>query len=125
MFPARIMLLLVLLFSGLVACLPGLAQTSNQRLILKDGSYQVVTKYQKVGDRVRYFSAERAQWEEVPESLIDWAATENWGKEHKPGAHPPPQPSEEVPQATQTQPVAPAKPEAAATDKEEQRARAR
>jgi hypothetical protein len=124
MSPARVLLFLVLLFSS-AACLPGSAQTPNQRLILKDGSYQIITKYQKVGDRVRYFSAERAQWEEVPESLIDWAATENWAKEHKPGAHPPPQPSEEVPQATQTQPVAPANPEAAAIDKEEQRARAR
>src|SRR6201996_7267918 len=119
MFPARIMLLLVLLFSGLVACLPGLAQTPNQRLILKDGSYQVVTKYQKAGDRVRYFSAERGQWEEIPENLVDWAATETWAKEHKPGAAPP------VEQEEQTSPKSPAIPEAAEIDKEEQHARAR
>ena len=79
--------------------------------MLKDGTYQVVTKYQKVGDRVRYFSAERGQWEELPESLVDWAATEQWAKDHKPGARPPA--------------VSPAIPEAAEIDKEEQHARAR
>lgn len=36
---------------------PGLAH--NHRLILKDGSYQVVRQYQVVGDRVRYMSLER------------------------------------------------------------------
>jgi hypothetical protein len=112
----RILLLLVLLLSSLAICDPGLAQAPNQRLVLKDGSYQVVTKYQKVGDRVRYFSAERGQWEELPENLVDWAATATWANEHKPGAQPPPE------QAT---PVSPAIPEAAAIDKEEQRARAR
>ena len=82
----RILLLLVLLLSSLAVCLPGLAQVPNQRLILKDGSYQVVTKYQKVGDRVRYFSAERAQWEELPANLVDWAATDQWAKDHAPGS---------------------------------------
>src|SRR3984885_10363323 len=106
---SRILLFLVLLLSSVAAGLPALAQAPNQRLILKDGTYQVVTKYQKVGDRVRYFSAERGQWEELPASLVDWAATEAWAKDHKPGA----------------EPVSPAVPEAAAIDKEEQHARSR
>src|ERR1700735_2580247 len=118
MSPAPILLYLVLLFSSVAACLPGMAQAPNQRLILKDGSYQVVTKYQKVGDRVRYFSAERGQWEELPENLVDWAATAKWAQDHAPGAKPAPEPEP-------TQPVAPATPEAAAIDKEEQHARAR
>src|ERR1700677_729278 len=117
MSPARIVLLLVILFSSLFASPPGMAQVQNQPLVLKDGSYQVVTKYQKVGDRVRYFSAERGQWEELPADLVDWAATEKWAKDHAPGANSGAEPSAE--------PVAPAIPEAADIDKEELQERAR
>ena len=54
------------------------AQTLASRLILKDGTYQSVTKYEVNGERVRYFSAERGEWEEVPNAMVDWDATKKY-----------------------------------------------
>src|SRR5580658_8271912 len=47
----------------------------GKKLVLKDGTFQVVREYQVNGDRVRYFSLERSAWEELPAALVDWEAT--------------------------------------------------
>lgn len=59
---------------------PGMGK--NHRLILKDGTYQMAREYQVVGDRVRFLSQERGDWEELPTDLVDWDATRKWEKEH-------------------------------------------
>jgi hypothetical protein len=83
--------------------IPGMG--SNHRLILKDGTYQIVRKYEIVGDRVRYISIERGgDWEELPVDLVDWDATRKWEESHAN------QPEEEA---------SPAMKEAAEIDKEE------
>lgn len=47
----------------------------GQKLMLKDGSFQLVREYAVQGDRVRYYSLDRSQWEEIPSDLVDWDAT--------------------------------------------------
>jgi hypothetical protein len=47
----------------------------GKKLILKDGDFQLVREYQVAGDRVRYYSVDSRQWEEMPLALVDWDAT--------------------------------------------------
>ena len=47
------------------------------KLYLKDGSYHAVREYQVQGDRVRYYSTERGEWEEIPLELVDLSKTEH------------------------------------------------
>ncbi len=75
---------------------------AGERLILKDGSFQAVRSYERRGDRVRFLSAERGDWEEIPQRLIDWKATRQWNDAH----------------AAQAAPTDPARQEAAEIDRE-------
>ena len=47
----------------------------GKKLVLKNGNYQLVREYQRNGDRVKYLSAERGDWEEIPAAMVDWDAT--------------------------------------------------
>ena len=47
----------------------------GKKLILKDGTFQIAREYTVEDDRVRYWSVERSQWEEIPAALVDWDAT--------------------------------------------------
>jgi hypothetical protein len=83
------------------------------RLVMKDGSYQVVLGYSVVGNVVRYRSAERdGEIEEVPLALVDLGATERWQQEHSAGQKPAPVLSaelarEEAERSSRTPEVAP------------------
>ena len=48
---------------------------ANLKLYTTDGEYQIVREYQVVGDRVRFYSVDRSDWEEVPSSMIDLKRT--------------------------------------------------
>ena len=62
---------------------PDATTPHRTRLILKDGSYQIIMSYKVVGNVVHYISAERGgAEEEIPLSLVDLEATKRWDKQH-------------------------------------------
>ena len=51
------------------------AWAANVKLYMTDGSYQIVREYQVEEDRVRFYSVERSDWEEVPLTMVDLKRT--------------------------------------------------
>ena len=52
-----------------------LAWAANVKLYLTDGSYHLVREYQVLSDRVRFYTVERGEWEEVPLEMVDLKRT--------------------------------------------------
>jgi len=53
-----------------------LLNAATHKLYLKDGSYQLVREYRVEEDRVKFFSTDRDEWEEMPVSLVDLEKTQ-------------------------------------------------
>ncbi len=62
---------------ALLLAAAALLWADNVRLYLKDGNYHLVSEYKVDGDRVKFYSVERSQWEEVPLDLVDLKKTES------------------------------------------------
>ena len=76
----RILLTLTILLAILAA---PRSTWASIKLCMKDGTYQMVSSYEVHGDRIRYFSVERSEWEEVPAELVDLDATKRAQEETK------------------------------------------
>jgi hypothetical protein len=48
---------------------------ANVKLYLTDGTFHLVREYQVQSDRVRYYSVERGEWEEIPLEMVDLKRT--------------------------------------------------
>src|SRR5437660_907849 len=51
--------------------LPLVLAAANVKLYMKDGGYQLVREFKVEGDRVKFYSIERSEWEEMPVTMID------------------------------------------------------
>lgn len=67
----------VVLFAALALTLAA----AQIKLYLKDGTHQMTREYSVNGDRVRYYSIERQDWEELPKDLVDFARTDGEAKQ--------------------------------------------
>jgi len=69
------------LFTGLLAAACALG--ANVKLYMKDGTSHLVREYQTQPDRIRYYSVERGDWEEVPLEMVDLKRTEAEIQKHE------------------------------------------
>jgi hypothetical protein len=69
-------------------CPLGFPPEGTHHLVMKDGGYQTFSKCEIAGERVRYLSAERYEWEEVPSTLVDWEATAKYEQARQAGELP-------------------------------------
>ena len=56
---------------------------ANIRLYLADGGDLLVNEYEVLEDRVRYYSIERSEWEEIPLTLVDLEKTRRIEKQQQ------------------------------------------
>jgi hypothetical protein len=77
----KCMVLILALLSALAA--PRMGWGAETKLYLKDGTYELVRSYEVHGDRVRFYSLDRSEWEEMPVSLVDFDATHRAEQEEK------------------------------------------
>jgi hypothetical protein len=75
----RLPVLLAVLLGACVVSLFG----ATIRLYLKDGTFQLVKEYEVTENRVKYLSAERGEWEEIPLDLIDLSRTKKEAADHE------------------------------------------
>jgi hypothetical protein len=62
--------------------LASVVASAADRLYLKDGTYQLTNQYEVKTDRVRYYSTERSEWEEIPLEMVDLDRTRGELAEH-------------------------------------------
>jgi hypothetical protein len=72
-----------MLRASLILLFTALAAFAATRLYLKDGTYQLVREYKVENDRIRYYSTERADWEEIPLEMVDLKRTETEMKQRE------------------------------------------
>ena len=65
------------IFVGIVIFVSAVQAAATIRLYLKDGEFHLVREYQVLQDRVKYYSVERGDWEEIPVELVDLKRTKS------------------------------------------------
>ena len=65
------------IFLNILVFTLALLAAQNYRLYLKEGGHHLVREHEVEGDRVRYYSIERGDWEEIPLDMVDLKRTKS------------------------------------------------